>query len=63
MESTYFWFCTVMFFVGIVLLGLGTFLKERIPPRAAAAMIVVGLILAMVFMNLVLFMQMMSVKP
>ena len=58
--SSYFWLCAAMFALGLLLLGLGAALKERINPKVAAVMILVGVLVSMIFMNLMLFQQMMK---
>lgn len=58
----YFWFCVIMFVVGIALLALGALGRERLKPRVAAMLILVGVLLAMVFMNLLLVQQMMNMN-
>lgn len=50
--------CYILFAVGLCLLCAGMALRERIPPRAAAALVLVGMVIAMVFMNIALFMSM-----
>jgi hypothetical protein len=59
--STYFWICMAMFAAGVILLGIGAALKEKLPPKVAAALIVIGVGMAMVFMNICLVLQMMGV--
>ena len=56
--SSYFWFCIAMFALGVFLLGIGTLLREKIPPRTASMLILCGAVIAMIFMNLCLFMYM-----
>ena len=58
----YFWFCAGMMALGLLLLGLGAALKERINPKVAAVLILVGVLIAMIFMNLMLIQQMMSMN-
>ena len=59
--TAYFWICMALFAVGVLLLGIGAALKEKLPPKVAAAMIVIGVGMAMVFMNICLVLQMMGV--
>ena len=61
-NPAYFWFCAGMFALGVLLLGLGAALKERINPKFAAILILVGVIIAMIFMNLMLVQQMMNMN-
>ena len=58
----YFWFCAGMMALGLLLLGLGAALKERINPKVAAVLILVGVLIAMIFMNLMLIQQMRSMN-
>lgn len=51
-----------MMALGLPLLGLGAALKERINPKVAALLILVGVLIAMIFMNLMLIQQMMSMN-
>ncbi len=60
--SSYFWLCAAMFALGLLLLGLGAALKERINPKVAAVMILVGVLVSMIFMNLMLLQQMMNMN-
>jgi len=57
--TTYFYICVALFALGVALLVLGSALKDRLPPRFAAALIIVGVALAMIFMNITLVMQLM----
>ncbi len=59
--NAYFWICMALFALGVILLGVGAALKEKLPPKVAAALIVIGVGMAMVFMNICLVLQMMSV--
>ena len=61
-NPSYFWFCAGMMALGLLLLGLGAALKERINPKVAALLILVGVLIAMIFMNLMLIQQMMSMN-
>jgi hypothetical protein len=51
-----------MFALGLLLLGLGAALKERINPKVAAVLILVGVLVSMIFMNLMLLQQMMNMN-
>ncbi len=46
----------IFFGVGILMLGAGMALREKVPPRVAAMLVVIGTLVAMVFMNLAIFM-------
>lgn len=61
-NPSYFWICAAMLALGLLLLGLGAALKERINPKVAAVMILVGVLIAMIFMNLMLIQQMMNMN-
>ena len=50
--QTYYWICMALFALGVILLGIGAALKEKLPPKVAAALIVIGVGIAMVFMNI-----------
>ncbi len=50
--------CYTFFAVGLLLLFAGMALREKIPPRAAAALVLIGMVIAMIFMNMALFMNM-----
>jgi len=56
--NSLFWFYIAMFALGIVLMGAGMLLREKIPPRTASMLILCGAVIAMIFMNLCLFMYM-----
>lgn len=45
----------ILFAVGLVLLALGMFLKDKLPPRLAVTLVLLGTVIAMVFLNLSLF--------
>ncbi|MBR6744594.1 MAG: hypothetical protein IKM00_05205 [Clostridia bacterium] len=44
-----------LFFVALAIFALGYILREKIPPALAAAMIVIGVLGAMAFLNISLF--------
>lgn len=46
----------IFFGVGILMLGAGMALREKVPPPVAAMLVVIGTLVAMVFMNLAIFM-------
>lgn len=50
-------YCGIMCIIGILCLGVGFMLRERLSPKVAAILIVIGLALAMIFMNTLLIMQ------
>lgn len=49
----------ILFIVGLVLLGLGMLLKDKLPPRLAVTLVLLGTVMAMIFLNLSLFFSMM----
>lgn len=50
-------YCGIMCIIGILCLGAGFMLRERLSPKVAAILIVIGLALAMIFMNTLLVAQ------
>ena len=50
-------YSAVMCIIGILCLGAGFVLRERLSPKVAAILIVIGLALSMIFMNTLLIMQ------
>ena len=50
-------YCGIMCVIGIMCLGAGFMLRERLKPKTSAILIVVGLALSMIFMNTLLIMQ------
>jgi len=50
-------YSAVMCIIGILCLGVGFMLRERLSPKVAATLIVIGLALSMIFMNTLLIMQ------
>ena len=51
LSSLYPVFCLI----GVVLMAVGALCKDKLPPRIAAAMILVGTVIAMCFLNMSLF--------
>lgn len=45
----------ILFTVGLVLLALGMLLKDKLPPRLAVTLVLLGTVMAMIFLNLSLF--------
>lgn len=45
----------LLFVVGLLLLAAGMLLKDKLPPRLAATLVMLGTVIAMVFLNLSLF--------
>ncbi len=45
----------ILFIVGLILLALGMLLKDKLPPRLAATLVMLGTVIAMIFLNLSLF--------
>ncbi len=58
--SSYFIFYLVMFVVGLALLGVGFAMRGKISPTASAWLILIGVVIAMIFMNLSLVQMLMS---
>ncbi len=58
--SVYFIFCLVMFVIGLALLGVGFLTRGKLSPTASAWLILIGVVLAMVFMNLCLVQMLLS---
>ena len=56
--TTYFYICLALFGVGLLLLGCGTLLREKLRPMTAGWMIMIGAGMAMIFMNLALILYM-----
>ena len=58
----YFGICVAMFAVGLIMLVIGALMKDRLKPKVAAVLILIGALTAMVFMNmsLVLYMMMLN---
>ena len=50
-------YCAIMCIIGVLCLGAGFVLRERLSPKVAAILIVIGLALSMIFMNTLLVMQ------
>ena len=50
-------YCGIMCIIGVLCLGAGFMLRERLSPKAAAVLIVIGLALSMIFMNTLLIVQ------
>ena len=50
-------YCGIMCIIGVLCLGSGFMLRERLNPKVAAILIVIGLALSMIFMNTLLIMQ------
>jgi hypothetical protein len=48
--------------LGVLLLGIGSALKEKLPPKVAAMLILAGVMIAMIFLNLTLILQMMNMN-
>lgn len=53
----YFIICAVMCVIGVLMLAIGASMKDRLPPRVAAMLILAGVVIAMIFMNLTLVLQ------
>ena len=51
-------YCGIMCVIGVLCLGAGFMLREKVSPKVAAILIVIGLALSMIFMNTLLIMQM-----
>lgn len=50
-------YCGIMCVIGVLCLGAGFMLREKLSPKVAAILIVIGLALSMIFMNTLLIMQ------
>ena len=50
-------YCGIMCVIGVLFLGAGFMLREKLSPKVAATLIVIGLALSMIFMNTLLIMQ------
>ena len=50
-------YCGIMCVIGVLCLGAGFMLREKVSPKVAAVLIVIGLALSMIFMNTLLIMQ------
>ena len=50
-------YCGIMCVIGVLSLGAGFMLREKLSPKVAAILIVIGLALSMIFMNTLLIMQ------
>ena len=50
-------YCGIMCIIGVLCLGAGFMLRERLNPKVAAILIVIGLALSMIFMNTLLIVQ------
>ena len=50
-------YCGIMCVIGVLCLGAGFMFRERLSPKVAAVLIVIGLALSMIFMNTLLIMQ------
>ena len=47
-------YCGIMCVIGVLCLGTGFMLREKLSPKVAATLIVIGLALSMIFMNTLL---------
>ena len=45
----------LLFVVGLLLLASGMLLKDRLPPRLAVTLVLLGTVMAMIFLNLSMF--------
>jgi hypothetical protein len=50
-------YCGIMCVIGVLCQGAGFMLREKLSPKVAAVLIVIGLALSMIFMNTLLIMQ------
>ena len=56
----YFHYCLMMFVLGVMLLVGGSVMKSRLKPKVAAVLVLVGAVVAMIFMNICLSMYLLN---
>lgn len=57
MNTSYFVLCLVLFFVGLAVLGAGALSRGKAKPLLSMWLILIGACMAMVFMNICMFMM------